>query len=56
MVARQAKSFRETIALLTEMERKMKLVEDVTGEEVSDMQRKSAKCTRGQYWWGSRIL
>ena len=31
----------ETIALLTEMNRKMKLVEDVTGEEVSEMHARS---------------
>ena len=32
----------ETIALLTEMDCKMKLVEDVTGEEVSEMHARSA--------------
>ena len=37
MVARRAKSPGETIALLTEMDRKMKLLEDVTEEEVSKM-------------------
>ena len=41
MVARLAKSPGETIALLTEMDRKMKLVEDVTGEEVSEMHARS---------------
>ena len=39
MVDRLANSPGETIALLTEMDRKMKLVEDVTGEEVSEMAR-----------------
>ena len=42
MVARPAKSPGEIIALLTEMGRKMKLVEDVTGEEVSEMRARSA--------------
>ena len=37
MVARLAKSPREISALLTEMDRKMTLVEDVNGEEVSEM-------------------
>ena len=37
-VTRPAKSPGETTAQLTEMDRKMKLVEDVTGEEVSEMQ------------------
>ena len=37
MVGRPAKSPRETSALLTEMDGKMTLVEDVTGEEVSDI-------------------
>ena len=37
MVARLAKSPGETIASSTEMNRKMKLAEDVTGEEVSEM-------------------
>ena len=41
IVARQAKSPGETIALLTEMDRKMKLVEDVRGEEVSEMHARS---------------
>ena len=41
MVARLAKSPGETIALLTEMDRKMKLVEDGTGEEVSEMHARS---------------
>ena len=40
-VARPAKSPGETIALLTEVDRKMKLVEDVTGEEVSEMHARS---------------
>ena len=48
MVARPAKSPGETSALLTEMDRKMKLVEDVTG-------RKSARCTCGHHGWGSWI-
>ena len=37
MVARAAKSPGESIALFTEMDRKMKFVDDVTGEEVSEM-------------------
>ena len=41
MVSRPAKNPGETIALLTEMDRKMKLVEDVTGEEVSEMHARS---------------
>ena len=41
MVARPAKSPGATVALLTEMDRKMKLVEDVTGEEVSEMHARS---------------
>ena len=41
MVARPAKSLGETVALLTEMDRKMNLVEDVTGEEVSEMHARS---------------
>ena len=45
-----AKSPRETFALLTEVDRQMNLVEDVTRE------RNSARCTRGQYWSGSWIL
>ena len=36
MMARPAKSSRETLALLTEMDRKMKLVEDVTGGSQRD--------------------
>ena len=43
MVARPAKSPGKTIALLTEMDRKVKLVEDVTGEEVSEMHARSAQ-------------
>ena len=42
MVTRPAKSPGETSALLTEMDRKMKLVEDVTGEEVSEMHVRSS--------------
>ena len=41
MVARVAKSPGETDALLTEMDRKMKLVEDVTVERVSEMHARS---------------
>ena len=41
MVARPAKSPSETIGLITEMERKMKLVEDVTGQELSEMHARS---------------
>ena len=41
MAARPAKSSGETTALLTEMDRKMKLVEDVTREEVSEMHARS---------------
>ena len=41
MVARPAKNTSETVALITEMDRKMKLVEDISGEEVSDMHAKS---------------
>ena len=41
MVARPAESLGKSIALLTEMDRKMKLVEDVTGEEVSEMHARS---------------
>ena len=41
MVARPAKTQAETITLITEMDRKMKLVEDVTGEEVSEMHARS---------------
>ena len=41
MVGRPAKSPRETSALLTEMDGKMTLVEDVTGEEVSEMHARS---------------
>ena len=37
MVARRAKSPGETVALLTEMDNKIKFVEDVTGEEVREM-------------------
>ena len=37
MVARRAKSPEETVALWTEMDNKIKFVEDVTGEEVSEM-------------------
>ena len=37
----EAKSPGESIALLTEMDRKMKLVDDVTGEEVSKMHARS---------------
>ena len=43
MVARQAKSPGETSALLAEMNRKMKFVEDVTGEEVSEMHVRSLR-------------
>ena len=43
MVARLAKSPGETIALLTEMDRKVKLVEDVTVEEVSEMHALAAR-------------
>ena len=42
MVARPPKSPGETIALLTETDPKMKLVEDVTGEEISEMHARSA--------------
>ena len=42
MVARPAKSPGETVVLLTEMDRKMKLVKDMTGEEVSEMHARSA--------------
>ena len=42
MVARPAKSPGETIALLIEMDRKNKLVEDVTEDEVSEMHPGSA--------------
>ena len=37
----EAKSPGESIALLTEIDRKMKLVDDVTGEEVSEMHARS---------------
>ena len=37
MVARPAKNPGKTIALLTKIGRQVKLVEDVTGEEVSEM-------------------
>ena len=41
MVARPAKTTEETRNLITEMERKIKMVEDVTGEEVSENHAKS---------------
>ena len=41
MVAKPAKSPAETRALLTEMEQKIKLVEEITGEDVSDNHAKS---------------
>ena len=41
IVARLAEGPGRTIALLTEMDRNMKLVEDVTGEEVSEMYARS---------------
>ena len=43
MVARPAKSPGETSALMTEVNRKMKFVEDVTGEEVSEMHVRSLR-------------
>ena len=41
MVARPAKNPEETRNLITEMERKRKMVEDVTGEDVSENHAKS---------------
>ena len=41
MVAKPAKSPAETRALITEMEQKIKLVEEITGEDVSDNHAKS---------------
>ena len=41
MIARPAKNTGETLTLITELEKKKKTVEDVTGEEISDMHAKS---------------
>ena len=41
MVARPAKTPTETMALITEMEKKIKNVEDLTEEVISDMHMKS---------------
>ena len=41
MVAKPAKTTQEMRSLVTEMERKMKRVEDITSEEVSEVHAKS---------------
>ena len=41
MVARPAKVPSETVTLITEIDRKIKLIDDITGEEPSDMHAKS---------------